>query len=164
MKATKLFAFLALCLVLALTGCDSGGGGGGNSNDSGKNYVISDINPKDLITSDIEPVSGGIKFTATGVETTIYDTITLKDDKTFTDKLKIMEDGTTVMNFTFTGTWESDGSSMTLKVKEEREEITGTTQAVTETWTYVVSDDGNTLTKNEAYPASAGWCPTYKKQ
>ena len=49
-------------------------------------------------------------------------------------------------------------------VAEEKDNIAGITQASTETWTYVVSDGGNTLTRNEAYPATDDWHPTYKKQ
>ena len=124
MKA-KWFSFilLALCLVLALTGCDGGSGGGGN--DSSITYIISDINPKDDISSPIESVSGGIKFTATesfiDVETIINDTITLKKDNTFSSTLKITEDGLVAFNTTFTGTWSGNDTSMTLTVKEAKE-------------------------------------------
>ena len=161
MKKTVLI-LLALSLVMFMTSCDDGGSSGGG-NDSSKKYVISDINPKDIIETEIEAVSGGIKFTAIGVVTIINDTITLGNSN-FTNTLKITEDGTEVLNMTFTGSWTGNETSMTLNVEEEKDNIAGITQASTETWTYVVSDGGNTLTRNEAYPATDDWHPTYKKQ
>ena len=157
---------LAFSMVLFLTGCDGGGGGGG-SDVSSTSYIISDINPKDDITSDIDNISGGISFTATALlipeEVTIYDKLILKSDNTFSCTLKMLGDGAVVVpNTTFTGTWTGDDTTMTLTVKQAEE--AGVTEPYNDTWTYVISDGGNTLTKNEAYPATNGWCPTYTKQ
>ena len=162
MKKTVLM-LLVLCMVFFMTSCDGSGGSGGGGDDSSTKYVISDINPKDDISSEIEAVSGGIKFTAIGVETIINDAITLKGND-FSSTLKITEDGMVMLNMTFTGTWSGNETSMTLNVKEEKDNISGITQSSTETWTYAVSDGGNTLVRNEAYPATDSWHPTYKKQ
>lgn len=155
MKATKLFAFLALCLVLALTGCDSGGGssGGGGDRGAGKTFIVSDITPRGEIV--ITPVSGkGIKFTQGGIEYEIHVSLILNDNNTFTSTEEFWMDGLKLGDSEFTGTWDQNGSIITTHSNSEKDNLSGTTTNFNppEDESLTLSADGKTLTENEQDP------------
>ena len=156
MKA-KWFSFilLALCLVLALTGCAGGSGGGGTSGGgTGNTFVVTNISPNDGLV--ITQVPGkGIKFTQGGVEWKIYVTLKLEDDNTFSSVEQLWVDGIQGADSVFTGTWEQPSSTtIVATATKEKDNLAGTTTTIDppDVDNFTLSADGKTLTQTEEDP------------
>jgi hypothetical protein len=160
MKKTVLI-LLTLCLLVFMTGCDSGGGGSSDSfnsefeeitKGSGKKFVVYDIDPHTGI-SDFSRVSGkGIKFKEGGTLIEIYVTIFLNDNKSFTSTEEIKMGGMEIGNSQFTGTWSQSGQTLSMHATKEKDNITGQTKNIDETEKTTLSADGNTMTDVDQNP------------
>ena len=174
MKLTKslLFAFLALCLVLTLTGCDSGGGGGGGGSSAfdeefkainggtGRTYIVTDFVDRDpAVVADFTVVDGkGIKFKTQGGETTqweIYIKIFLNDNNKFASTEIVKIDGETLCNAEFTGTWALSGTSLTMTATKEKDLDSGETEDCNVEVKTELSDGDNTMTETGDHGESA---------
>ncbi|MBR4159951.1 MAG: hypothetical protein IKT97_07880 [Spirochaetia bacterium] len=159
MKLTKsLLAFLAMCLVLTLTGCGDGSSDSFNSEfaditkGSGKKFIVYDIDPHISIT-DFSRVSGkGIKFKESGTLIEIYVTIFLNDNKSFTSTEEIKMGGMAIGNSQFTGTWSQSGQTLSMHATKEKDLLTGQTKTIDETEKTTLSADGNTMTDVDENP------------
>ncbi len=178
MRATKLFAFLALCLVLALTGCDSGGGGGGNNGgdttafDTDYNtitggsskYLVRDIVGRtDPPISEFSTTSEGIKFKESDIQFEIKITIFLNADNKFASKEGGTIGGESMGNFEYTGTWSREGSTVTMIATKEKDLDKQTVKDVSITYKATISNDESTLTDTEVH-GDAGGMFIYTKQ
>ena len=161
MKKTVLI-LLTLCLLVFMTGCDSGGGGGSSDSfnsefeeitkGSGKKFVVYDIDPHTGI-SDFSRVSGkGIKFKEGGTLIEIYVTIFLNDNKSFTSTEEIKMGGMEIGNSQFTGTWSQSGQTLSMHATKEKDNLTGQTKNIDETEKTTLSADGNTMTDVDENP------------
>ncbi len=169
MKLTKLlFAFLAMCLILTLTGCDDGGGSGNKDTDAfnseyeaitggSTKYVVNEIVDRtDPPVSDFSTISGGIKFKESGIQFEIHITIFLNADGKFASKEGGKIDNESIGNFEYIGTWSRDGSTITMTATKEKDLDKGTVKDVSITYRATISNDESTLTDIDIHGEAGG--------
>ena len=161
--------FLALSMVLFLTGCDSGSSSdfddtfGDINKGSGKKFIVYDISPHTGIT-DFSRVNGkGIQFKEGGAQVKIFITIYLNDNKQFTSTEEGWMGGYKIGNSQFTGTWSQSGQTITMHATKEKDLDSGTTKPCDETETTTLSADGSTMTDVDVNPTFNAKL-VYKKQ
>ena len=171
MKLTKLLlAFLALCLILTLTGCGEDGDGSNAFNSayeeitkgSSKKFVVYDLASHEGIEN-FQRVSGGIKFKEGEVQWEIYITINLNNNKQFSSSERALMNSLKIGNSQFTGTWSQSGQTITTHATKEKDVDSGQTQPCDLTEKTTLSADGNTMTDIDENPTFHGKF-IYKKQ
>ena len=141
-------ALLAMCLAVALIGCDGSGSDSSNiSSSSGAKFVVTNAVPD---PENLKVISGkGIEFTVGGQKSHVYKTIvfdstTLEKSGKFTATVDYAVPYGK-KNFSDSGTWSRSGQTITINAKTQGGK-----------WAATLSADGKTLEDDGAEPGISG--------
>ena len=141
-------ALLAMCLAVALIGCDDSSSDSSNiSSSSGAKFVVTNAVPD---PENLKVISGkGIEFTVGGQKSHVYKTIvfdstTLEKSGKFTATVDYAVPYGK-KNFSDSGTWSRSGQTITINAKTQGGK-----------WAATLSADGKTLEDDGAEPGISG--------